>query len=405
MSSRYSFSRINQFANCPRQYKFAYIEKAVVEKPVSVEMFMGSAVHRSLEKLYWFKNEGKLWPLDDFIAFYKEIWEGPDKEKIKVTAENMAVEDYIAKGEKALRDYYEKYQPFDEGEIIGLEKMISFPLDPRGRYSISGKIDKIIKRPDGVVEIVDYKTSRSLITQPALDDDMQMGLYQAGVNTLWPQFDRIELKQIFLVKDIEMKTVMPTEKIDEIRHRTFEAILDIERAVKEDNFPPHESGLCDYCLYFSLCPAKRHGLALKGEGEEAFDPSDGERLAREYLELSDKKKTLDAELKAIRADIVKFCETMDLTRLETDGGHVKVTITESDEFPTVSRDRDAFLAISQLVRDAGIETCFKLDVNALFKELYAKEKLPPELKEKLDKFLVKRRGERVTTSYKISGNE
>ncbi len=405
MSSRYSFSRINQFASCPRQYKFAYIEKASVEKPVSVEMFLGSAVHRALEQLYRYKDEGRLWPLDDLLKFYANIWEGPDKEKIKVTVESMAVEDYIARGEKALRDYYEKYQPFDEGEIIGLERMISFPLDPRERYFISGKIDKIVKRPDGVLEIVDYKTSRSLITQPALDDDMQMGLYQAGVNTLWPQFDRIELKQVFLVKDVEMKTVMPKEKIEEIRHRTFEAILEIERAVKEDNFQPRESGLCDYCLYFNLCPAKRHGLALKGESEEAFDPSDGERLAREYLDLNDKKRAIESEVKALRDDIVKFCETMGLTKLETDEGNVKVTLADKDEFPTVTKDRDAFLAISQLIREAGIDTCFKLDVNALFKDLYAKEKLPPELKEKLDKFVIRRRNERVTTSYKITGND
>jgi len=402
MASSYSFSKINQFKSCPRQYKFAYIDKAIVEKPVSVEMFLGSAVHRTLEMLYHTRNEGRVWPLDEMLAYYAEIWEGPDKEKIKVTVESMAVEDYIASGEKALKIYYEKYQPFDEGDILGLERMISFPLDPRGRYSISGKIDKIVKRPDGVVEVVDYKTSRSLITQPALDDNIQMGLYQAGVNTLWPQFDRIELKQIFLMKDVEMKTVMPDEKIEEIRHRTFQAILAIERAIKEDNFPPRESRLCDYCLYFHLCPAKRHGLALKGETEEVFDPSDGERLASEYLELNDKKRTIESEMKALRDDIVRFCQTMDLTRLETDRGHIKVTITESEEFPSMTRDNDAFLAISQLLREAGIDTCFKLDVNSLFKELYSKEKLPPELKEKLDRFVIRKRNERLTTSYKIT---
>ncbi len=405
MSIKYSFSRLNSFDACPRQYKFAYIEKAQVEKPVSVEAFMGASVHHALEKLYRFKDSGKIMPVEDFIKVYLERWEGPDKASIKVTVEGMAVEDYIANGEKALRKYYEKYHPFDEGEIIGLEHFINFPLDPEGRYAITGKIDKIVKRPDGVLEIVDYKTSRSLITQPILDDDTQMGLYQAGVNTQWPQFDQVELKQVFLVKDIEMKTVMPPDKIDEIKYRAFQKILEIERAIKEDDFKPKESKLCDYCVFFSLCPAKRHFLALKDDSEEPFDAAAGKELAERYLQLIQQRKTIDSELDALKDDILKYCEAADLAKLEGDSGYIKLTIYKGEEFPSATKDPAAFLEMSELARRAKLDECFKLDVNALYKELYLKEKLPPDLRERLSKFVIEKKQSRFTTSYKIKDGE
>jgi hypothetical protein len=52
MARSFSNSKIGTFETCPRQYKFEYIEKASVEKPIGVELFLGNAVHRVLEKLY-----------------------------------------------------------------------------------------------------------------------------------------------------------------------------------------------------------------------------------------------------------------------------------------------------------------------------------------------------------------
>lgn len=400
MARSYSNSKIEAFNTCPRQYKFQYIERAAVEKPVGVEAFLGDAVHRTLEKLYKLKANGRVETLEEMLRFYNEYWEGPDRDHIKVTRENLGVDDYVKVGAEALARYYDKYHPFDDGDVLALEKNISFPLDFAGRFTIRGKVDRISKRDDGVIEIIDYKTKAFLPTQRFLDDSDQMGLYQMGVKHLWPDFAGIELKQIFLRQGMEMKTIMDDDKLEEIRYRVYQKILEIERARKEDDFPPRESAICDWCVYFSLCPAKRHGLALEDELSVEFDVETGKRLADRYLELYKSKKELNSELEVLKEDIIKYCEEVDITNIAATHGSIKVSIYEIETFPTKTDSEEDYLAVSIAVREAGLDECFKLDPKILYEELYAKERLPEDLMEKLRKYLKRKKRGRVRTYYK-----
>jgi len=400
MARAYSNSKIGTFENCPRQYKFQHIERAAVEKPVSVEAFLGDTVHRSLEKLYLNKTSGRVMTREELLKLYAGFWEGPGIEKIKVARENMSVEDYIRVGREGLKKYYELFTPFDDSDIIALEKKISFPLDEAGRFTINGKIDRIGRRPDGTLEIVDYKTGAFPPTQRALESDRQMGLYQLGVKYLWPDFEKIELKQIFLRQGMVMTAEMNDERLEEIKYGAIQKILEIENAAREDDFPPKESALCDWCVYFSLCPAKRHGLALEEEIDDDFAAVDGRELAEQYLKKNEEKRKLESELKALKEDIILFCRRADLTTLEGESGALKLSLTERDAFPGKTENEDDFLAISLLARQAGLEECFRLETATLYKEFYARERLEPELKEKLKKYLIRRRQEIIRTRYK-----
>jgi putative RecB family exonuclease len=48
----YSHSRLRCFEQCPARFKFQYIDKVETEEEQSVEAFLGSRVHETLEKLY-----------------------------------------------------------------------------------------------------------------------------------------------------------------------------------------------------------------------------------------------------------------------------------------------------------------------------------------------------------------
>ncbi|MBN2227110.1 MAG: PD-(D/E)XK nuclease family protein [candidate division Zixibacteria bacterium] len=399
MPRSYSISRLGTYDACPRQYQFQYIDKAVVEKPVSVEAFLGSAVHRTLENLYNMKMNGRLQNRDDMLAFYHRLWEGPDRDYIKVTRETLGVEDYIKVGHDGLLKYYGQYAPFDEGDILALEKLFSFPLDSAGRFMMNCKVDRLTRRPDGVIEIIDYKTGASIPTQQQFDDDDQMGIYQLGVQYLWPDFNRIAIKQIFIRQGLEMTTEMDVDTLEEIRYRAYQRILEIEQAERDDHFPPRESNLCNWCVYFALCPAKRHRLALEGNDEVEFDAEVAKELADRYLTLNEQKKQLDAELKALKDDIVRLCEEADILSLASTKGDVKVSLSENEAFPSKTADEDAYMDLSLLAREAGLEECFKLDEKVLYKEFFIKERLTPELLEKLKEYVIRKRQTTLRTRY------
>ncbi|MFH2036226.1 MAG: PD-(D/E)XK nuclease family protein, partial [Candidatus Zixiibacteriota bacterium] len=311
------------------------------------------------------------------------------------------VEDYINRGAEMLKKYYEIYAPFDDSEVLALEKNISFPLDDNERFIIKSRIDRISRRKaDGVIEIVDYKTDRSLPAQAVLDHDEQLGLYHIGINKLWPQFEKIEAKKIFLRQGIEMSTSMDEDRLEEIRYQAFQKVIEIENAIREDNFPPKESVLCDWCIFYELCPAKRHKLALDDKITDDFDAKSGKEMAEKYLDLNRKKKLIESELTALKDDLVTFCERADLTNIVAEHGSLTVKISEGEQFPSKTSSEKDYLEMSILARDAGLDECFKLDQNVLYKEFYRTGRLPDDLTEKLRDYLIVRKNSIIRTFHK-----
>jgi len=47
----HSHSSLGSFENCPRQYWYQYIGKPPVERVDTIEAFLGTCVHETLEKL------------------------------------------------------------------------------------------------------------------------------------------------------------------------------------------------------------------------------------------------------------------------------------------------------------------------------------------------------------------
>ena len=67
----YSHSRLNTFEQCPQKFKLKYIDKVETDVEESVEAFLGSRAHETLEKLYRDLQYQKENILDDsiFILF------------------------------------------------------------------------------------------------------------------------------------------------------------------------------------------------------------------------------------------------------------------------------------------------------------------------------------------------
>ena len=47
----YSHSRLSTFEQCPYKYKLKYLDKIETDVPDTIETYLGSRVHETLEKL------------------------------------------------------------------------------------------------------------------------------------------------------------------------------------------------------------------------------------------------------------------------------------------------------------------------------------------------------------------
>lgn len=173
----YSHSRLSTYENCPLQYRLRYIDKVIIDEAETIEAFMGSRVHEVLEKLYRDMRLSRTNSIDDLLSFYNDNWQKYYSEEVRVIKEGYTPENYKDTGAKCIREYYARYQPFDDGKMLGLEQMIYFDI---GGYKLRGFIDRLSSRKEGTYEIHDYKTSQHLPVQLHFDSDRQLALYQLG---------------------------------------------------------------------------------------------------------------------------------------------------------------------------------------------------------------------------------
>ncbi|HVO32788.1 MAG TPA: PD-(D/E)XK nuclease family protein, partial [Elusimicrobiota bacterium] len=111
----FSNSRIEAFEQCPRKYKFRYIDNIRTDTE-GIEAFVGKRVHESLEKLYRDLKLTKLNSLDDLLSYYESQWEKNWHTKVRIIRAEYTPGHYFGLGRQCLTDYYKRHQPFNQGK-------------------------------------------------------------------------------------------------------------------------------------------------------------------------------------------------------------------------------------------------------------------------------------------------
>lgn len=322
----YSHSRLGCFENCPRQYKFRYVEKVRPEEEMeTIEAYLGSRVHEALEHLYKYAGMQINLQLEDVLAFYDAKWEGCWSDAVEVVNKEFTAKDYYRVGRKCLSDYYERYKPFRE-RTLGLERLITIDLDGSGKYMMRGYIDRLAEREDGHYEIHDYKTSAFLPETDHFDADRQLALYQIGVEKSFRGAKSVELVWHYLRHDKEIRSRRTKEQIDALKTETIALIDNIEKATALDNFPARESALCNWCEFQEMCPKRKHLSQTEQMTLKEFSKDDGVKLVEKYAQAKAKEKEIGELIEALKNDIVEFAKQKGLDAIY--GKDRKVTVSE-----------------------------------------------------------------------------
>lgn len=252
LGSIYSHSRLSSFENCPKQFEFRYVQK-IASPSESIEAFVGKRVHEVFERLYLFAGRGMLPGVEKVVDRYHKLWEEAyDAERVRIVREGATLDFYRALGERCVRGYYVRHYPFDDGETLGLEKRVLFPLDEAGEYRMQGIIDRISRARDGAIEVHDYKTGARVPSQKNLDEDRQLALYQLGLAREFGERTPFRLVWHYVAKDVTRISSRTPEDLESLRRTTIARIDEIQTATA---YPTRKSALCGWCEYREICPA------------------------------------------------------------------------------------------------------------------------------------------------------
>jgi putative RecB family exonuclease len=251
--ARYSYSKLNTYRTCPLQYRFRYVDRVPVVVAPSVEAFMGSRVHDTLEWLYRQVANGRVPGLDEALSDYESRWDAERKGALRIANEGPGEDAYRDAGRRCLELYVSRHAPFDAGIVLGLEEGFQIPLP--GGITLNGFIDRLMERADGVYEVHDYKTSRHLPTPQEARADEQGGWYALAVRGRFPHARDVRLVWHYLRHDEERVSTRTSDELEALRQDIVRRVRTLEGAT---DFPARESRLCDWCDYGSICPVKGH---------------------------------------------------------------------------------------------------------------------------------------------------
>lgn len=232
-----SYSQINTYLNCPRQYKFKYVFK--IPTPAKSYFSFGKVIHETLKKFHKKFKDTSIASKEDILNLYKESWNSEGYEN-----QTQELEHYQY-GEKMLINYLEIEKEENNSNIKELEKKFYVKVDD---LVIHGYIDRIDELPEGGLEIIDYKTSRSPKSENALKKDLQLPIYAIATQQIYNKYP--EKLSIYWLRHGKKTSISFNEDELEAVKQNIKKIVD---DIKTGKFEPNKSWNCNYCDYKTLC--------------------------------------------------------------------------------------------------------------------------------------------------------
>jgi putative RecB family exonuclease len=341
----YSHSRVSTYENCPYQYKLKYIDKIKVDIPTTIEAFMGDLVHQTLEKLYKDKKFKKRISKAMLLKFYKDLWEKEYSDDILVAKadQGLTAENYRKMGLKYIEDYYDKYKPFDQLTILGLETQDRMTLPDGNQWHV--RIDKLACDQEGNYYVCDYKTNARMKDQEEADGDRQLALYSIWVKDKFKDAKSVKLVWHMLAFNKEAVSERTDEQLEKLQQEVCDKIKEIESATE---FPRNETALCSYCVYKEMCPSFKHELEIEGKSVEEFKKDEGVKLVDEYSEVKNKLAELKKQEEEFREKLIGYAKQFDVDVIY--GSNKKCSVKEFEKC-LMPEDKEKFL---ELLKNKGL---------------------------------------------------
>lgn len=237
-----SYSQIQTFDLCPLHYKLKYILK--IPTPQTASQTFGTSVHAVLRDYYLSWKNGNKIEIKDIHKILKNDWinEGYQSK----THEKKAFE----KAEKVIIDYLT--ENFNKNNLpLEIEYPFNFHLN---NIRIGGRIDRIDKKDDKTIEIIDYKTGDKIPTEKEIKDNFQLTFYSLAVselnnNEINKNPENIILSLHYVEKGIKISTQRTAEQLSDAKTRIIEKAEEISKS----EFRCSKSIYCNTCEYRMLC--------------------------------------------------------------------------------------------------------------------------------------------------------
>jgi RecB family exonuclease len=242
--ARFSPTRLNLYRFCPRAYAFQY-DQGLRWGGQSAAQSLGGSLHRTLQTFHDRGGAEAVSP-EALKAALTERWSQAGYSSHEEAAASRAL------GEEILDRYHQAAREPGR-ETLATEVTVQRRYDT---FVLFGKIDRLDRRPDGALEVIDYKSGRYVYTEDDVRESLAMTVYQLLVSRENPGV--AVYTGILNLRTGDGAFVLRTEDELDVFEREVRALVGTitDDAVKA----PVPGEQCRRCPYPSVCPEGRAWL-------------------------------------------------------------------------------------------------------------------------------------------------
>jgi len=247
MIKNLSPSRASQFKTCPKQFKFANVDK--IKEPTTEVQAKGTTVHQALEDLYDLPKEERT--PENLYNLFRSAWTKVrnDDEHVNLFQNVEEEKEWGVDALNLLSNYLTLENP-EEIEPLEKERWVRGSIED---LNLRGILDRMDRDKDGNLIIIDYKSGKAPAAKYKEPRFFAMKLYALLIKDELGEMPK-ELKLIYLKNSTIHTMQVGEETLTNAKEEILEIWGNIKKAYKDNDFPAIKNTLCDWCYYKPICP-------------------------------------------------------------------------------------------------------------------------------------------------------
>lgn len=243
----FSFSQNRLYGDCPRKYKFRYVDNIV--EPTNDNLELGSAIHKLFECLEHIIRDytyNYTQPIREFVESYIDSSAAKEYSDAMKTILTLKTQDYLDRLTSAWLEWHK------DKKIIACENRLEFD-------DFVAIIDVTYQRPDGTYVLGDYKVTKKPKTISSVYSEGQLLLYKYMYNQVYnipPEM--IEVEYVNVYSSVTPKLITTVNDNPDIQEclSLWKSTKITKQKILNGEFPKNRKW-CNWCYYKDMCASEK----------------------------------------------------------------------------------------------------------------------------------------------------
>jgi len=253
MTGSYSFTKLSTYEDCPRRYRYEFIDKVGSKAPDNIHAVVGRLVHGAIASFH--RSFPKPTPSEgpEILRIYDGLLSEVDHSSVQLPTDR-SVQYYFKRGRALVHGYVTRWPDLFGETVLAVEQPLRIHLETsNGIVEIDGVADKISTTDHDDVIVTDFKTTPSPPPHSSIEDFHQAAIYWMGLREAG-ETRRGRLRYHYLDSQVCAIHEADLRTSDSARRWIEQTVEKIQSDTDEREWEARANFRCRMCRFGPICP-------------------------------------------------------------------------------------------------------------------------------------------------------